>query len=55
MIIEFYFLGVLAVLGVISSASEEYTVRTWVGWICFSFLSWLGLIFLYIVNVIMRK
>lgn len=53
--IEFYFLGILAVLGIISSASEEYTVKTWTGWICFSFLSWLGLMFLYVVNNIIRN
>lgn len=50
MIESIYILGVLAVIGILSSASDTFTKKQWITAILFSLLSWLGIIILLIVN-----
>ena len=50
MISSIYILGVLAVIGILTSASDTFNKKQWITAILFSLLSWLGIIILIIIN-----
>ena len=54
MIKSIYILGVLAVIGILTSASDTFNKKQWITAILFSLLSWLGIIILLIISYIKK-